>query len=35
VLAARAVSHELENLSPESVREWERRYGGGLRSMLT
>jgi hypothetical protein len=35
VLAARAVSHELETLSPESVREWERRYGRGLRAMLT
>ena len=35
VLAARAVSYELENLSPESVRQWERRYGRGLRSMIS
>lgn len=35
VIAARAVSHELETLSPESVRQWERRYGRGLRTMIT
>jgi hypothetical protein len=35
VIAARAVSDELENLSPESVRQWERRYGRGLRTMIT
>jgi hypothetical protein len=35
VIAARAVSHELENLSPESVRQWERRYGRGFRTILS
>ncbi len=35
VLAAHAVSTELENLSPESVRLWERRYARGLRVMLS
>ena len=35
VLAAHNVSMELENLSPESVRRWERRYGRGLRAMLS
>jgi hypothetical protein len=35
VIAARAVSDELENLSPESVRQWERRYGRGMRTMIT
>jgi hypothetical protein len=29
--AARAVAHELETLSPESVRSWERRYRDFLR----
>jgi hypothetical protein len=29
--AARAVAHELETLSPESVRTWERRYRDFLR----
>lgn len=35
VLAARTVSLELENLSPESVRQWELRYGRGMRAMIT
>lgn len=35
VLAARAVSHELENLSPESVRQWEQRYGRGMRTLFS
>lgn len=35
VLAARAVSYELENLSPESVRQWEHRYGRGMRAMFS
>ena len=35
LLAARTVSTELENLSLESLRQWERRYGYGLRSLLS
>lgn len=35
LLAARTVSHELENLSLESLRHWERRYGRGVRSLLS
>ena len=35
VLAARTVSLELENLSPESVRQWEQRYGRGMRALLS
>jgi hypothetical protein len=35
VLAARTVSLELENLSDESVRQWERQYGRGLRAMMS
>lgn len=35
LLAARTVSLELENLSLESLRHWERRYGRGMRSLLT
>jgi hypothetical protein len=35
VLAARAVSYELENLSPESVRQWEQRYGRGMRATFS
>lgn len=35
LLAARTVSHELENLSLESLRHWERRYGRGTRVMLS
>lgn len=35
VVAARAVSHELENLSLESLRDWERRYGKGLLRLLS
>jgi len=30
-IAARAVAHELETLSPESLRSWERRYRYFLR----
>ena len=33
-VAAQTVSHELENLSLESLRTWERRYGQGMRSMI-
>lgn len=32
-LAARTVASELENLSPESVRSWERRYRYFVRSV--
>ena len=35
LLAARTVSHELENLSLESLRRWERRYGRGMRALLS
>ncbi|HEU5040582.1 MAG TPA: hypothetical protein VFT84_07170 [Gemmatimonadales bacterium] len=35
LLAARTVSHELENLSLESLRHWERRYGRGMRALLS
>jgi hypothetical protein len=35
LLAARAVSHELENLSLESLSHWERRYGRGMRALLS
>jgi hypothetical protein len=34
VLAARTVSEELDQLSLESVREWERRYRRGLPTSL-
>jgi hypothetical protein len=34
VLAARTVSHELENLSLDSLRRWERRYGRGMRTPI-
>lgn len=35
VLAARTVSLELENLSLESLRRWERRYGRALPAILS
>ena len=35
LLAARTVSHELENLSLESLRVWERRYGGGTGALIS
>ena len=35
VVAARTVSLELENLSLESLRHWERRYGKGLPGILS
>ncbi|HYC32710.1 MAG TPA: hypothetical protein VEB59_10520 [Gemmatimonadales bacterium] len=34
LLAARTVSSELENLSLESLRVWERRYGRGMRALI-
>jgi hypothetical protein len=34
VLAARTVSEELDQLSLESVREWERRYRSGFPTSL-
>jgi hypothetical protein len=34
VVAAKAVSMELENLSLESLRQWERQYGRGLRMLI-
>jgi hypothetical protein len=34
VVAAKAVSLELENLSLESLHRWERRYGRGLRMLV-
>ena len=34
VVAAKAVSLELENLSMESLHRWERRYGRGVRMLL-
>ena len=35
LLAARTVSHELETLSLESLRTWERRYGRGMRALIS
>ena len=35
VLAARTVALELENLSLESLRDWERRYGRGVRALIS
>ena len=34
VVAAKSVSLELENLSMESLRRWERRYGRGLGMLI-
>lgn len=34
LVAARTVSLELENLSVESLRHWERHHGSGLRRLL-
>ena len=35
LVAARTVSTELENLSLESLRVWERRYGRGMRAIIS
>ena len=35
LIAARTVSSELENLSLESLQVWERRYGQGMRTLIS